>query len=49
MLFKIKKIVGCIEPWVKNRDTNRIVSWCIVTALVDGHVQSVVQYFFFSG
>ena len=26
--------MGCIEPWVKNRDTNRIVSWCIVTALV---------------
>ena len=34
MLFKLKKIVGCIEPWVKNRDTNRIVSWCIVTALI---------------
>ena len=33
MLFKFKKIVGCIEPWVENRDTNRIVSWCIVTAL----------------
>ena len=35
MLFKFQKIVGCIEPWVKNRDTNRIVSWCIVTALVN--------------
>ena len=23
----------CIEPCVKNCDTNRIVSWCIVTAL----------------
>ena len=34
MLFKFQKIVGCIEPWVKNRDTNRIVSLCIVTALV---------------
>ena len=34
MLFKFKKIVGCIEPWVKNRDTNRIVSLCIVTALI---------------
>ena len=34
MLFKFKKIVGCIEPLVKYRDTNRIVSWCIVTALV---------------
>jgi hypothetical protein len=33
MLFKFQKIVGCIEPWVKNRDTNRIVSLCIVTAL----------------
>ena len=33
MLFKFKKIVGCIEP-VRNRDTNRIVSWCIVTALM---------------
>ena len=33
MLFKFKKIVGCIEPGVENRDTNRIVSWCIVTAL----------------
>ena len=35
MLFKFQKIVGCIEPWVKNRDTNRIVSLCIVTALID--------------
>ena len=34
MLFKFKRIVGCIEPWVKNRDTNRIVSLCIVTALI---------------
>ena len=34
MLFKFKRIVGCIEPWVKNRDTNQIVSWCIVTALM---------------
>ena len=34
MLFKFKKIVGCIEPWVKNRDANRIVSLCIVTALM---------------
>ena len=33
MLFKFQKIVGCNEPWVKNRDTNRIVSLCIVTAL----------------
>ena len=33
MLFKFKKTVGCIEPWVKNRDTNRILCWCIVTAL----------------
>ena len=37
MLFKFKRIVGCIEPWVKNRDTNRIVSLCIVTALVHIH------------
>jgi hypothetical protein len=39
MLFKFQKIVGCIEPWVKNRDTNRIVSLCIVTALlhIDGN------------
>ena len=37
MLFKFQKIVGCIEPWVKNRDTNRIVSLCIVTALVIWH------------
>ena len=34
MLFKFQKIVGCIEPWVRNCDTNRIVSLCIVTALV---------------
>ena len=34
MLFKFQKIVGCIEPWVENRDTNRIVSLCIVTALL---------------
>ena len=40
MLFKFKRIMGCIEPWVKNRDTNRIVSWCIVTALVNRHVAS---------
>ena len=33
MLFKFKRIVGCIEPWVKNRDTNLIVNLCIVTAL----------------
>ena len=32
MQFKFKKIVGCIEPWVKNCD-KRIVSKCIVTAL----------------
>ena len=34
MFFKCKKMVGCIEPWVKNHDTNRIVNWCIVTALL---------------
>ena len=33
MLFKFKKNVGCIEPWFRNLDTNRNVSWCIVTAL----------------
>jgi hypothetical protein len=38
MLFKFKKIVGCIEPWVKNRDENRIVSFCIVTALAPTHI-----------
>ena len=32
MLFK--NVVGCIEPWAKNCYTNRIVSWCIVTALL---------------
>ena len=31
MLSKLKKIMGCIEQWVKKRDTNRIVSWCIVS------------------
>ena len=34
MLFKFQKIVGCIEPLVKNRDTNWIVGLCIVTALI---------------
>ena len=34
MFFIFKKIMGCIEPWVKNRDTNQIMSWCIFIALV---------------
>ena len=48
MLFKFQKIVGCIEPWVKNRDTNRIVSLCIVTALIftDTYLEEYGKYLF---
>ena len=35
--------MGCIEPWVENCDTNRIVSWCIVTALVNIDAQSRIM------
>ena len=49
MLFKFQKIVGCIEPWVKNRDTNRIVSLCIVTALVSSVHGNVHRIRFFLG
>ena len=45
MLFKFQKIVGCIEPWVKNRDTNRIVSLCIVTALIYIYIYTYIQSF----